>query len=178
MTLSPQKRIDQAWESCKGWITEFDGSPTVTLLVNVPPDALLPGLSTLAQKSENFRITSISAQKPALPQFIPLESLPENLALLRDGKLAELSINYAARLEAMDLDIHLVVHPLENQKVSLELDWWSDQVFSEEEDNEAQFKALMGYFIELQALFSASNLFASPESGKDPRQAAESWVEI
>lgn len=62
--------------------------------------------------------------------------------------------------------------------VSLQLDWWSDQVFSEETDNPAQFAALALYFLRLQALFEAPAVFLSAESGLDPGVETDEWVEL
>lgn len=178
MDPAVKKRIDQAWKDSQEWVAEFDGTPNLTLLINVPVEWVAPGLAALAAQTENFRITSIAAGKPDAPQFIDLAALPEHLALLQEGKLAELSVNYAVRFEAFDLDIHTIIYPVKPEKVALELDWWSDQVFSAETENYAQFAALMEYFIGLQKLFNAPNLFISPESGKDPKEGEEYWVEV
>jgi hypothetical protein len=173
-----KKRIERAWEESKDWITSFTGSPHLALLVGVPPASIIPALSELAQQSENFRVTTIPAEHLDQPQFIPLEAVPVSLAQLQEGKLSELSVNYAIRLETFDLDIHLVLHALEDQKYALELVWWSDQVFSEEADPLSQFEALASYFIHLQNLFASPNLFISPEAGKDSVGGAELWVEV
>lgn len=177
MDAAVQKRIDQAWKVSQGWIMEFSGAPTVTLFVNVPSEAVFPGLSAIAGEAENLRITVI-ADKPAEPQFIPLDAVPAQLQLLLEGKNAEVSANWATHRPEFDLDVHMVIHPLGNGLVSLELDWWSDQVFSDEEDNPAQFRALMDYFIGLQQQFSAPNLFLSAESGLDPNAQDNAWVEV
>lgn len=175
---SLQKRIDQAWEDSKDWIANFDGTPTITLLVDVPGDSFLSAITTHAGNTENFRISSMAAGQPDAVQFIPLEALPQHLALLQENKIAELSINYAVRSEAFDLDIHMVVYPLKNGKLALELDWWSDQVFSDETDNYAQFRVLGAYFAGLQTLFSSPHLFISPEAGKFASDDTDLWVEI
>jgi hypothetical protein len=174
----PDQRIDQGWKACRGWITVFDGAPTVSLLVGVPDKALLPALSSLAERTENFRITSIASAQRDEAQFISLENLSEHLEGLRAGSIADLSVNYALRSTAFDLDIHLTVYAAENQQLVLELVWWSDQVFSDETDNYAQFSDLMEYFIGLQELFSASHLLVSSESQRGPGLEAEDWVEI
>lgn len=173
-----QKRIERAWASCKGWITEIKGSPAITLYANVPTASLFPAIQAIAQDSENFRLTAIPAAHPDQPQFIPLESFPDNLALLQEDKLAELSANYTIKTGAFELDLHPVVFPMKAEKAAIQLVWWNDQVFLEETDPYVQFKSLMNYFIDLQALFSAQNLFVSPETGEDPSQGLDSWVEI
>jgi len=175
MGTEMQKRIDLAWQGCAPWIVEFDGSPTITLLVEIRIGSLLPGLKMLAEGSENLRITRISAIKAIPPQFIPLDSFLEELEKLQSEQTAELSVNFKASRDAFDLDLHMVIHPLKDGKAALELVWWSDQVFSVETDNPAQFQALAGYFIELQVLFGAGSLFISPESGIG---SDESWVEL
>jgi hypothetical protein len=174
----PEPRIDQGWKECRGWITSFDGAPMVSLLVGVPDTSLLQGLASLAERTENFRITSIPTSQPDAAQFISLEIFSEHLDGLRAGSVADLSVNYALRSTAFDLDIHLTVFAPENQRLVLELVWWSDQVFSDEIDNYAQFSELMEYFIDLQELFSASHLLVSSESTRGPGQEAEDWVEI
>jgi hypothetical protein len=98
--------------------------------------------------------------------------------MLQEKKLAELNVNYAFRSEAFDLDLHLVIFPLKDNNVSVELVWWNDQVFSAETDHIAQFNALLTYFVELQGLFAAEGLFLSPERGGDPSQSEESWIEV
>lgn len=178
MDTALKARMDKAWQESQAWITAFSGAPHLALLVDVPPEKVQPALASLAGQAENFRITSIPAGKLDETQFITLEAFPENLALLQAGKLAELSVSYAVRLPAFDLDIHILFYALENGNVSLELDWWSDQVFSAETDNYAQFAALMDYFLALQKLFAAPSLYISPESGKDPDEGADDWVEV
>lgn len=178
MDESIKKRIERAWERCKGWITAFDGTPMVALLVDVPVSSVVPGLQALAQQVENFRMTSIPAGHADRAEFIPLEALPGHWLMLQEKKLAELSANYGVRREAFELDIHLILYALDPQKAALELDWWNDQVFSEETDNPDQFFALMEYFIGLQSLFGAPGLHLSPEAGKDPAGGMEAWVEV
>lgn len=174
----PGHRIDQGWRACRGWITTFDGAPTITLLVGVPDAAILPALSSLSERTENFRVTIIPSAQPDAAEFISLENFSEQLEGLRTGLLADLNVNYAFRSPAFDLDIHLTVYAAENQLLVLELVWWSDQVFTDETDNYAQFSDLMDYFIGLQVLFSASHLLVSSESVRGPGQEAEDWIEI
>lgn len=178
MDSAVKTRIDLAWREARDWIVEFDGSPTIALLVDAPPEKIEPGLRALAAQAENFRLTVIAAGLPDGAEFIPLESFPGYFNSLREGALEELSANFAVRREAFDLDVHVVLYPLRNGNLSLELVWWSDQVFSEETDNAAQFAALMDYFIELQQLFSAAHLYISPESGLKAGEELEGWVEV
>ncbi len=175
MEFAMKRRIDPAWQGCAPWIVEIDGSPTITLLVEVPIESLLPGLKTLAENSENLRITRISSVKAIPPQFIPLESFLEELQKLQSEQTADLSVNFEISRDAFDLDLHMVIHPVKEGKAALELAWWSDQVFSAEADSLAQFQALASYFIELQGVFGAGGLFISPESGL---ASEESWVEL
>jgi hypothetical protein len=193
MTTSVEnpKRIEQAWAGAKGWVTEFTGAPTSALLVNAPAENVAPGLTQLASQAQALRITIIPANKPSEAQFVELESVAAQMERLLAGELAELSANWAVQQEAFDLDLRMIVHPLGNNRkplpgdnqpparlVSLQLDWWSDQVFSEETDDPAQFAALATYFLELQQLFGAANLFLSAESGLDPQAQGDDWVEV
>lgn len=173
--MDDHTRLARLWEETKSWITEFDGTPILALLVNIPAGALVPGLTAIAAESEGFRITSIPEGKATSPAFIPIEALPEHLVLLQEGKLEELSVNYAVRRPEFDLDLRLIVYALPEGLFSIEIDWWNDQVFSDETDNPAQLTALLGYFTGLQKLFSAPQIFLSPESGKDQ---AEDWIEF
>jgi len=175
METGLKNRIDLAWQGCAPWIVEFDGSPMITLLVDIPLGSLVPGLTTLAEVSENLRITRISSTKAIPPQFISLESFLEEMEKLQSEQTAELNVNFAAKRDEFDLDLHMVIHPVKEGKAALEVVWWSDQVFSAETDNQAQFEALARYFIELQGLFGAGGLFISPESGMG---SDESWVEV
>lgn len=168
-----KSRIEQAWENTREWITQFEGAPALALLLGVPETAVLPGFSAISQEAENFRVTAIPAENKNAAQFIQLDDFSAQLNLLKEGKVWELSANYAIRREAFDLDIHVVVYHLEEEKLALELSWWSDQVFSSETDNLTQFTALADYFIELQKLFSAQYLYLRPEQGGE-----EDWVEI
>jgi hypothetical protein len=178
MNQNNQTRIDQAWVESQDWITEFDGTPHLALLLNADPERIFPAFGELAAETENLRVTSIPAEGGHTPQFIPLEALPQHLELQKEGKLEELSVNYARRVEAFDLDIRLIIHRLEG-KLALELVWWSDQVFSEETDNKTQFQELAQYFIYLQQKFGAQNLFISPDSGRlAAEEGVENWVEI
>jgi len=173
-----KKRVEQAWREARDWITEFDGSPNIALLVNVRAAALLPGLRALAEETENFRITAIFSDRKDEPEFISLDDFAGHLEGLKEGRIEELSVNYAWRSDAFDLDIHMVIHQVDAEKAALEVVWWSDQVFSAETNDLEQFSALAAYFIHLQDLFSAENLFISPEGGRDPLLDEEGWVEI
>jgi hypothetical protein len=187
-----QKRIERAWTGAKAWITDFTGAPNAALLVNAPAEQVAPGLGHIAQAAQALRITIIPTDKPSEAQFVELDSVPTQVERLLNGELAELSANWATQQAAFDLDLHLIVHPLTGGQagksdasaeppvrlVSLELDWWSDQVFSDETDNPAQFAALAAHFIELQGLFAAANLFISAESGLDPGAETDEWVEV
>jgi hypothetical protein len=148
------------------------------LFANVTAASLFPAPQSIAHDSENFRLTAIPAAHPDQPHFIPIESFPDNLTLLVEDKLAELSANYTIKTEAFELDLHLVIFLMKDQKAAIQLVWWNDQVFLDETDPYAQFKSLINYLLDLQALFSAQNLFVSPETGEDPVQAIESWVDI
>lgn len=178
MQSPDQQRIEKAWEHARGWITDFSGAPMVSLLVNVPALNLLPGLKSVAAEAESLRITAIPADRPAEPAFVGLETLADQIDALFSGRLAQLSANWAVRSELFELDIHLIVHPVEARTAALELDWWSDQVFSAETDDPAQFAALLGYFIGLQKRFGSPQLFLSSESGLDPAVADDAWVEV
>lgn len=175
MDTSIEKRIDLAWRECKSWIAEFDGSPTIALLVDAPVEETFSGVKKLTASVENLRITNIAAGGQDSPQFISLEAFPEALNSLQNGSSTELSVNFAIRREAFDLDLHLRFHPVRHGKVAVELVWWSDQVFSSEIDALSQFRLLAGYFIELQQTLSARQLFLSPESGLDEEDC---WVEL
>lgn len=172
-----QDRIDQAWENSKDWVMSFDGTPNTTVLVGISKPGLLSGMQALAGQTENFRVTTIPVGQMDAAQFIQLDSLGEALEQLKEGKLEELSANYAVRQEAFDLDIRLVIYWIENQSAAVELYWWTDQVFSIETDQPAQFAALMRYFIEVQNLFDASNLYVTPE-GLGQGDEVEHWVEV
>lgn len=185
------KRIEQAWAGAKSWIAAFTGAPTTALLVNAPAAGVAPGLAQVAEQAQNLRITIIRADKPNEAQYTALESAAEQVGHLISGELVELSANWAVQQAAFDLDLHMIVHPLASspkpqtvdapapaQLVSLQIDWWSDQVFSEETDNPAQFAALADYFIALQQVFGAGNLFLSAESGLDPQSQGDEWVEV
>lgn len=178
MDPSKKKRIDQAWEEVRDWITEFTGAPAITMLVEVPADAVVPGLRSLAEQSENLRITAIPTDMPDAPRFITLESVDDYLEQLLEDKISELSVNFGVRAEEFDLDIHMIIYWMNSEKLALELVWWSDQVFSEETDDYAQFTALVDYFTSLQSMFSSPTLFLSPESGISPGQKKEAWVEV
>lgn len=175
MDADVQGRIERAWGESKGWITDFDGSPTMTLLINIPEERVFPGIEELAEESENLRITALVTSDE--PRFITLDEFPQYLEQLRQGELTELSVNYAVRLEAFDLDIHTVAYPTgkEKEHFALEFVWWSDQVFSSETDDAAQFQALMEYFLHLQEVFGAQQVFVSPERGMEK---LEGWVQV
>jgi hypothetical protein len=178
MEQTMQKRIDQAWAGCKKWITEFTGTPTAALLTNTPAANVAPGFGVIAGRSQDFRITVIPEGGIEETKFIPLDEFPDALTLLLEGKLNELSVSWGLRSEAFELDLHAIIHPLGEGLASIQIDWWNDQVFSVETDNPAQFAALAEYFLELQELFGAANLFISSEGGLDPAAENEDWIEI
>lgn len=175
---NPKSRIERAWESARSWITEFTGEPMIALFVNAPRPMLLPGLQAIAGASETLRITVIPADRPVEPVFIALDEFAENIESLYAGKLAELSANWDYQNEQFTLDLHLIIHPVGSQTAALELDWWSDQVFSSETDDPAQFAALLGYFIAIQEQFASPGLFIGSERGLDPDFQDGSWVEV
>lgn len=175
MEADPDKRINLAWRECQTWITEFDGSPRLTLLVDTPLEAFAPGVVKLAEQVENLRLTRLPARDINAPEYFDLVDLSNQLEKLTSGETAELNANFAVRCEAFDLDLHVVVHPVKANRLALEIVWWSDQVFSSETDDEAQFQALMGYFIQLQQTFQANGLFLSPDIGLSNEEA---WVEV
>ncbi len=53
METNQETRIDLAWRECETWITGFDGAPRLALLVDVPLEALQPGLVELAGEVED-----------------------------------------------------------------------------------------------------------------------------
>lgn len=173
-----EKRIVRAWRKCKSWITGFTASPTKTYLMNVPENSLAQNMQALAQQSENFRVSVISGQHQDESYYIGLEALPENLDLLIKDEIAELSMNFSAQLTEFVLGIRMIVFPLVSQLYALELEWWGDQVFPDDVDDYARFQILMRYFITLQGLFHAANLFVGPETAEMPGQETEAWVEI
>lgn len=175
---SPKSRIERAWESARSWITEFTGEPMVALFVNTPRLRLLPGLQAIAAASETLRITAIPADRPVEPAFISIKALAESIETLYAGTLAELSANWDYQNEQFALDLHLIIHPVGSQTAALELDWWSDQVFSNETDNPAQFAALLEYLIAIQKQFASPGLFLGSERGLDPDIQDGNWVEV
>lgn len=175
METSEATRINLAWRECKGWITGFDGTPRLTLLIDVPLDAIQPGLEELASQVENLRFTCIPAKSATMPERFELSEFSGQLAKLLSGEAAELSANFVLCHPAFDLDLHLVLHPIKEGRLALEAAWWSDQVFSSETDDEAQFQALARYFIQFQQTFQAGGLFLSSESGLEDE---DEWVEV
>ncbi len=175
METNQETRIDLAWRECKTWITGFDGAPRLALLVDVPLEALQPGLVELAGEVEDLRLTCIPSKSATAPERFELDEFPARLAQLLGGDAAELSANFAVRSTAFDLDLHAILHPVKEGRLALQIVWWSDQVFSSETDDEAQFQALARYFIQLQQAFQAGGLFLSPESGLADE---DEWVEV
>jgi hypothetical protein len=175
---STSQRIERSWRQCKHWITQFDGSPTIAMLVEVQADSILPALQILSKSTDKFRLTRIGAGRRDSADFINLIDFADELSLLQQAETAELNVNFGYRSPNFDLDIHMIIHPLDADRVSLELVWWSDQVFSIESDNTMQFQSLAGYLIELQQLFDASQLFIAPESGLAPHTDEGMWTEI
>ncbi len=189
-----QTRIDRAWQKCKSWITDFDGSATETYLPNVTPDTLAAGLAKLAPSILNLRISKLSSapsgeydegedyeedETEDRPEFIGLETLSAHVTLLQKDEIAGLNINYTVRLlEDLDLDLHIVVHPAEKKKIDLELVWWADQVFIEEETYLPRFEIVIRYFIELQTLFVAPKLFIGTENLDEPGPESIKWIEL
>ncbi len=171
-----QKRIDRAWGKCKNWITEFDGSATETYLAGVPIDSLPQAFDALAKQSSNLRVSTISGQNQEQGQFVSPESILQNVALLSKHEIADLSINLTARPADFDVDLHMIVDSVEDKQVGLEIVWWSDQVF-DDNDPYKRFQALIEYFISLQMLFQARGLFVSPETVEPPGPGT-SWVEV
>lgn len=169
-----QNRIDRSWKECRSWITKFDGSPNETYLLPVAMYVLPQALQALSLQTENFRVSVISTEA----RFISLDELPENLDRLQQKEIEELNANFTVRLASFDLDIHMIVYLLEPSRVALELDWWADQVFSEDSDPFNEFQSLIRYFVSLQDLFHSPHLYLSPETGEKPGQQTTAWVEV
>ncbi len=175
---SEEKRIERAWKESKDWVAEFSGSPAKTYLMNVPAKSLPEALQRLAQQSENFRVSVISGQHQDEARFVGLETVPENLNLLMKDEIAELSFGFSAPLAGFVLDIRMIVYPLDSENYALELVWWRDQAFPDDADPQERFRILASYFIQLQVLFHAPNLFIGPETEEMPSKESRAWVEI
>lgn len=172
-----QKRMERAWQKSKSWITEFDGSATEAYLTNVDIGGLPQAFAALAQGSQDFRVSVISGDTEDQPQFVSPETIQNHITRLQKGQIAGLNMNYMTRLDGFDLNAHMVVHTLGQQKVDLEVVWWADQVFTEEADPYQRFQALVQYFFNLQSLFQAARLYIGPETFERP-SSGSSWLEI
>lgn len=173
-----QKRIERAWQACKDWITDFDGSASETYLTGVKTQTLPAAFQSLAGQSRDFRVSIISGEDEEAAQFISPEALQSNLERLLRDEIVGLNANYSAALDGFDLDVHLVIETVGKSQVDLELIWWADQVFSEEDEAPGRFKTLLGYFTGLQDLFHAEHLYLGPESFDRPTPKSTIWVEV
>ncbi len=176
--MDQKQRVDQAWRKTREWITQFDGAATEAYLTNIDAEGLPPALISLAGGTSDLRIAAIGGREKDQSAEISLESLPDALARLQAGKLSGININTLARPGGLDLDLHVVVHTIGSRKVDLEIIWWADQAFPEGAEPSGRIRELLGYFMDLQALFSAQRLYVSPETYEKPGPGSLSWVEI
>ncbi len=176
--MDQNQRIDLAWRKSRDWITQFDGAPTEAYLANIDVEGLPAALKTLAGMTSSLRIAAIGGREKVLSSDIALDSLPDALARLQAGKLSGLNVNTLARPGGMDLDLHMVIHTIGSRKVDLEIIWWADQAFPDGVEPSARIRELLGYFMDLQALFSAQRLYVGPETYEKPGPGSLSWVEI
>jgi len=172
------KRIERAWQQCKDWILEFDGSPTQVYLSNVVIDSLQQAFQTIAAQAQNFRLSLIASDVDAASNFIDLEQLPLALVKLQKREIGGLNINYATAIADFSLDLHFVLHTLGSRKVDLEIVWWTDQVFDEESNAHQRFSELLAYFLSLLDIFGAAHLYIGPETLEKPGPGSLTWVEI
>jgi hypothetical protein len=177
MKDSLQRRIERAWRECKGWITEVTGLATEVYLMDIPASTLPQSVETLSQQSIDFRISIISVENEEQSQFVSIDSIKKNIDQFLSGQIAGLNINYTARLDGFDLDIHMIFHEETNQIVHLEFVWWSDQAFPDDVNHYDRFTSVIRYFIELQTSFLASKMFIGPENFEKP-EPGSTWVEI
>ena len=178
MMMDNKQRIEQAWRKTRDWITQFDGAPTEAYLANVDSESLPAALQTFSEMASGLRIAAIGGREKDQSVEINQASLPENLARLQAGKLSGLNINALARPAGLDLDLHIVVYTIGSRKVDLEFIWWADQAFPEGVDTAARIRDLLGFFMDLQALFGAQKLYVGPETYEKPGPGSLSWVEI
>jgi hypothetical protein len=171
------ERINKAWKESKAWITEFDGTAYQTVLPKVSMEVLPHAFQTLANESDNFRVSIYSAEAGGKPEFVSPESIQLNIARLLQDEISGLDANFAAKLPGYDLDLHLVIHTVARDRVDLEFVWWSDQAFPDDTNYEERFRGLAGYFIYLQSLFKSPKVYIGPESLEEPGKDS-SWVEV
>jgi len=177
-----QERIQQAWQECNSWITDFAGSAIQAYFTEVQLERLPEVVSNLMTKTRNFRASIFTKGEDQPAQFIPPETLYTSVQRLERGEIDGVSVDFTNSFESFDLDFHLIVYALGRNLLEIELVWWTDQVFTDESDEAGdayqRFEAFMNFLIDLQEAFHAPHLLMGPEIYERPGPETESWIEV
>lgn len=178
MKGEPVDRIELAWRHCRGWITEATGAPVETYLMGANAQALPEALQTLRAQSPDLRLMVISAE--AGDQSMPVDpgAAGVTLARLAAGTVGGVDANFTVALEDFDLSIHMIVHPTEAGEMNLELIWWGDEAFPDGSDYRQRFRQIAAYWIGLQALVQAREIYIGPEAVEPPGPRSAGWVKL
>ncbi|HVN54250.1 MAG TPA: hypothetical protein VMT46_07960 [Anaerolineaceae bacterium] len=171
-------RIQNAWRQASSWITENSGSANQAFLTNVPTGRLAFGIATLAAQTRNLRISAIPKGEVENIGVLDLASGDEAAAALGRKDTASVNVDYSISIDGMELDIHTIVERTPSGALDLNLVWWPDQAFPEDEDPHPRFDAILNFFIRLQDLFSAKRLYLGSDTPEKPAPGSIDWIEV
>jgi len=151
MTNDYSERLINAWNSCREWITEIDGTPVITFFLDFPVNSIEEPLLKLSLESEGIRISVVRSDSPGGVSYIPVSELGESVSQFTNQVLNEISFDYSVTYPFAKLDIHFRLYWVDNSKSIIEIVWWNDQLFSEDSDlNNEAFNQFITYLYSIQ----------------------------
>lgn len=158
-------RITTAWNACQRWVQDIDGTPIITLLLDFPLEGLNKSISNLFTSVNDLKVTVINPDDPGTLSYITTEEINHAVEMFSSKSLAEISFDYQHELDDLQLDLHLRIYWVEKDKALIELNWWNDQLFTDDTDNAQDiFMSFVKYLLSLQSLFNANEIYLGRES--------------
>jgi len=158
-------RISIAWNACKSWIQDIDGTPIITLILDFPLESLDKSISKLITPVKDLRTTVIKVDDPGTLSYISTEEIETAVEMFTSKNFTEISFDYLHELKGLQLDIHFRLYWVEKDKALIELNLWNDQLFPDDTDDpQVNFSCMAEYFLLIQSLFNAKEIHIGRET--------------
>ena len=173
-----KERIEQAWEKCKDWITEFDGAVTEVFLADVQCDIFQSAIFKLSSMFHNFSTRLTWWDEVPDEQTENQLTLKQRLHKLIYREVANMDVLYIDKFPDFDFHVHIIVDMNDKNLVDLDVIWWSDEVFPEGVNEKERFFSIASHFIDLQNLFQSECLYLAPENMETPSPDCNHWMMV
>jgi hypothetical protein len=170
--FAQSRRVARAWARCQNCFVarvESEESHLYLLYVDVTPANIARCFKALKRNSVRHDTGSIWTSPAAFdPNCVTIH---DNVAKLRSGGLAAMTIHYAKRVDGKLLELSLTARPAMGArgKKTYQVDGCAlyDMIRPYEVTSQEKFEALVRHAIELEDLLRASSLYVGPDSGPD-----------